>query len=161
MYPLLTHSSPLSIPGTGGGIREREYRNATGYGGIVPWILTDNTRDLSYTYCILSNNPTSVLSYQWLPTSIPCGEAMARRRKEGKRTGSASHGMVRRWSRFFSHVRHQSGLHRERVPDRRNASAAAVAVCSDTPVGVQRAARAAKGGVVDVSRALSGSPRAP
>ena len=30
---------------------------------------------------------------------------MARRRKEDGRVGSASRGMVRRWSRFFSHVR--------------------------------------------------------
>src|SRR5215470_4215492 len=34
-----------------------------------------------YTYCISSNNSAIVLSYQWLPTSIPWGEAMARRRK--------------------------------------------------------------------------------
>jgi hypothetical protein len=86
---------------------------------------------------------------------------MARRRKEGKRTGSASHGMVRRWGRFFSRVRHRGVLDRERVPDRCNASGAAVAVCSDAPVWVQRAERAAEGGGVDVSRALSGSPRAP
>jgi hypothetical protein len=34
-----------------------------------------------YTYCISSNNFAIVLLYQWLPTSIQCGEAMARRRK--------------------------------------------------------------------------------
>jgi hypothetical protein len=37
--------------------------------------------------------------------SIQCGEAIARRRKEDGRVGSASRGMVRRWGRFFSHVR--------------------------------------------------------
>src|SRR5215831_8582532 len=36
---------------------------------------------------------------------MQCGEAMARRRKEDGRVGSASRGMVRRWGRFFSHVR--------------------------------------------------------
>src|ERR1700704_5691919 len=40
--------------------------------------------------CIPSTNSASVLSYQWLPTSIQCGEAMARRRKEDGRVGSAS-----------------------------------------------------------------------
>jgi hypothetical protein len=34
-----------------------------------------------------------------------------------------------------------------------------VDVCSDAPAGAQRAERAADGGVGDVSRALSGSPR--
>ena len=61
--------------------------------------------NMSYTYCISSNNSAIVLSYQWLPTSIQCGEAMARRRKEDGRVGSASRGMVRRWGRFFSRVR--------------------------------------------------------
>jgi len=75
--------------------------------------------------------------------------------------GSASRGMVRRWGRFFSRVRHRDVLDRERVPARRNASGAAVDVCRDAPAGAQRAERAADGGVVDVSRALSGSPRAP
>src|SRR5882724_2678282 len=50
---------------------------------------------------------------------------------------------------------------RERVPDRCNASGAAVDVCSDAPVWAQRAERAADGGVVYVSRALSVSPSAP
>src|SRR4030095_11680846 len=54
-------------------------------------------RQLFYTYCISSNNSASALSYQWLPTSIQCGEAIARRRKENGRVGSASRGMVRRW----------------------------------------------------------------
>jgi len=47
------------------------------------------------------------------------------------------------------------------VPDRCNASGAAVDARRDTPAWVRRAARAADGGGVDVPRALSGSPRAP
>src|SRR5262249_49620357 len=50
---------------------------------------------------------------------------------------------------------------RERGPDRCHASGAAVDVCSDAPAWAQRADRVADGGVVYVSRALSGSPRAP
>src|SRR5215471_7298434 len=50
---------------------------------------------------------------------------------------------------------------RARGPDRCNASAAAVDVCSAAPAWAQRAARAADGGVVYVSRALSVSSRAP
>ena len=41
------------------------------------------------------------------------------------------------------------------------ASGAAVDICSDTPAWVQRAGRAANGGVVDVPRALAGAPHAP
>src|SRR2546425_8564756 len=40
-------------------------------------------------------------------------------------------------------------------------SGAAVDVCRDAPAGAQRAERAADGGVIDVSRALSMSPSAP
>ena len=47
---------------------------------------------------------------------------MTRRRKEERRVGSASRGMVRRWGRFFSRVRHRGVPDRERVPDRCNAS---------------------------------------
>ena len=47
------------------------------------------------------------------------------------------------------------------VPDRRNASEAAVDAHRDTTAGVQRAERTADGGVVDVPRGLSVSPRAP
>jgi hypothetical protein len=43
-----------------------------------------------YTYCISSSNSAIVLSYQWLPRSIQCGEAMARRRKSDGRGGRAS-----------------------------------------------------------------------
>jgi len=58
---------------------------------------------------------------------------MARRRKEDGRVGSAFRGMVRRWGRFFSRVRHLDVLDRERVPARCHASGAAVDVCSDAP----------------------------
>jgi hypothetical protein len=47
------------------------------------------------------------------------------------------------------------------LPDRCHASGSAMDACSDTPAGTQRAERAADGGVVDVQRALSVSPRAP
>ncbi len=114
-----------------------------------------------YTYCISSNDSARVLSYQLLPTSIQCGGAMARRRKEERRVGIASRGMVRRWGRFASRVRHRVVPDRERVPARCNASGSAVDVCRDAPARAQRAERAADGGVVDVSRALSVSPRAP
>jgi len=86
---------------------------------------------------------------------------MARRRKEERRAGIASRGMVRRWGRFSSRVRHRVVPDRERGPDRCNASGSAVDVCSDAPAGAQRAERAVDGGVVYISRALSGSPRAP
>jgi hypothetical protein len=86
---------------------------------------------------------------------------MARRRKEDGRVGSASRGMVRRLGRFFSRVRHRGGPDRDRVPKRCHASGAAVNVGSDAPAWAQRAERAADGGVVDVSRALAVSSRAP
>jgi len=47
------------------------------------------------------------------------------------------------------------------VPDRGNASGSAVDARHDTTARVQRAERAAAGGVVDVLRAFSVSPRAP
>jgi hypothetical protein len=86
---------------------------------------------------------------------------MARRRKEERRAGIASRGMVRRLGRFFSGVRHRAIPERDRMPDRCHASGAAVDVCGDASAGVQRAACAADGGVVDVAPALSMSPRAP
>jgi DDE family transposase len=46
-------------------------------------------------------------------------------------------------------------------PERCHASGSAVDAHRDTPTGVQWAARAADGGVVDVPRAFSVSPRAP
>ena len=86
---------------------------------------------------------------------------MARRRKEARRAGSTSRGIVGRWGRFFSRGRHRGVLDRERVPERCNASGAAVDVCRAAPAGAQRAERAADGGVVDVVRALAVLPRAP
>src|SRR5215471_12127406 len=130
----------------------------------IAWYNPQSTESIDaivYTYCISSNNSAIVLSYQWFATSIQCGEAMARRRKEERRVGSASRGMVRRWGRFFSRVRHRGVPARERVPKRCHASGVAVDVCSDTPAWAQRAERTADGGVGDVSRALAVSPRAP
>jgi hypothetical protein len=86
---------------------------------------------------------------------------MARRRKEERRAGSTSRGIVRRWGRFSSRVRHRVGPDRDRVPARCHASGAAVDVCSDAPAWAQRAERAVDGGVVYVARALSVSPSAP
>jgi hypothetical protein len=60
---------------------------------------------------------------------------MARRRKEERRAGSASGGMVRRLGPVSSRVRHRVVPDRERVPDRCNASGAAGDVCSDAPHG--------------------------
>jgi hypothetical protein len=73
--------------------------------------------EVADTYCIPSNDSARVLSYQELPTSIQCGEAIARRRKEDRRAGIASRGMVRRWGRFSSRVRHRVVPDRERVPE--------------------------------------------
>ena len=115
----------------------------------------------TYTYCISSNNSAIVLSYQWLPMSIQCGEAMARRRKEDGRVGSAPHGMGRRWGRCFSCGSPRGVLNRETVPERCHSSGAVVDVCRAAPTRTQRAERAANGGGVYVSRALAVSPRAP
>ena len=49
--------------------------------------------------------------------------------------------MVSRWGHFFSRVRHRDVLDRKKVPEL-----------------VQRAARTADGGVVDIAHALSGRP---
>src|SRR4029450_12523884 len=90
---------------------------------IVTFVTEDHCFPPSgYTYCISSNNSAIVLSYQWLPTSLPCGEAMARRRKSDGRVGSASRGMVRRWGRFFSRVCHRGVPNRDRVPERCHSS---------------------------------------
>jgi len=117
--------------------------------------------NIIYTYCIPSNDSARVLSYQELPTSIQCGEAMARRRKEERRAGIASRGIVRRVGRFSSRVRHRVVPDRDRVPERCNASGSAEDTCRDAPPGAQRAERAADGGVVSVSRVLTGSLRTP
>ena len=57
-------------------------------------------------------------------------------------------------------MRHRVVPDRERGPEQYHASGATVDVCSDAPAQAQRAERTADGGVVDISRALSGSPRA-
>src|SRR2546425_7830047 len=93
--------------------------------------LPEGSSEHAYTYCIPSNDSARVLSYQELPTSIQCGEAIARRRKEERRAGIASRGIVRRWGRFSSRVLHRVVPARDRVPERGNASGAAVDVCSD------------------------------
>jgi hypothetical protein len=54
---------------------------------------------------------------------------MARRRKEERRVGIASHGIVRQLGRFTSRVRHLVVPERERVPDRCTTSGSAVDVC--------------------------------
>jgi hypothetical protein len=83
------------------------------------------------------------------------------RRKEARRAGIASRGIVRRLDRFSSRVRHRVVPERERVPERCHASESAVDICGDAPAGAQRAERASDGGVVYISRALSVSPRVP
>jgi len=75
---------------------------------------------------------------------------MARRRKEERRAGSASRGIMRRLGRGSSRVRHRVVPERDRVPDGDNAAGAAVDVYSDAPAGAQRA-----------ERALSVSPSVP
>src|SRR5712691_9620046 len=86
---------------------------------------------------------------------------MARRRKEDSRVGLASRGIVQRLGRFSSRVDHRVAPARGVGPERCNASGAAMDACSDTPAEARRAERTADGGVVDVPRALSVSPRAP
>jgi hypothetical protein len=58
-------------------------------------------------------------------------------------------------------VRHRVIPDRDVVPDRCNSSGSAVDALRDTTAQVQRAARVADGGVVDVPRALAVPPRAP
>jgi hypothetical protein len=104
----------------------REYVDAQGTKRTVKTKISANhelglpiTSDLNYyTYCIPSHDSASVLSYQELLTSIQCGEAIARRRKEDRRASSAPRGLGRRWDRFSSRVRHRLVPDRERVPDR-------------------------------------------
>ena len=62
---------------------------------------------------------------------------------------------------FSSRVDHRVVPDRDVVPERCNASGAAVDVCSDAPAWAQWAERAADGGVVYVLRALAVLPRAP
>ena len=80
---------------------------------------------IAYAYCISSNNSAIVLLYQELPTSLQCGEAIARRRQEEGRAGSASRGLVSRWGRFSSRVRHRHVPERDKLFDRCNTSGSA------------------------------------
>src|SRR5215813_11607654 len=75
---------------------------------------------------------------------------MARRRKEERRVGIVSRGIVRQLGRFTSRVRHWVVPDRERVPDRCNTSGGSRGRLHDALACVQRAERAADGGVVDV-----------
>jgi hypothetical protein len=56
---------------------------------------------------------------------------------------------------------HRVGPDRGVVPERCTSSGSAVDACRDTPAEARQAVRAADDGVIDVSRALSVSPRAP
>jgi hypothetical protein len=89
------------------------------------------------------------------------GEAMARRRKEDWRTGLAARGMCSDGVVSPPVCGHRGVAARGVVPERCRSSGAAVDACRDTPPGARRAARTADGSGVDVSRALSWSPRAP
>src|SRR6266849_6557830 len=82
----------------------------------MPMVLVPVT--CPYTYCISSNDSASILSYQEFPTSVQCGEAIARRRKEERQASSASRGIVRRWGRCSSRVRYLVVPDRERVAER-------------------------------------------
>ena len=61
-----------------GELKGSEYAWALAF--IVPYIAVFFVF-VAYTYCIPSHDSARVLAYQELPTSIQCGEAMARRRK--------------------------------------------------------------------------------
>jgi len=64
-------------------------------------------------------------------------------------------------TRCSSRVRHRVVPDRDVVPERCNSSGSAVDSGRDATTWARRAERAADGSVVDVSRALSVSPRAP
>ena len=65
------------------------------------WLLASPST-LRSPYCRPLAGVIHTLAYQSLPTSIPCGEAIARRRTEDRRVGLASGGTVERWRRFSS-----------------------------------------------------------
>src|SRR5437899_2283285 len=92
--------------------------------------------------------------------SIPCGEAISRRRKDDNRVGIASRGTVQRWWRCSSRVAHRVVPHRWGVRDGWNPSGSAVDAGRDAAARMLRAERAAADGVVDVPQALHGSPSA-
>ena len=108
-----------------------------------------------------SDNSASLLSYQSLPTSSEVWRGHGQEAKIGSAGGHRIASNVKRLSRFSSRVSPRGVPARGGVPDRCHASGAAVDICSDAPAWAQRAERAADGGVVYVSRALSVSPRAP
>ena len=89
-----------------------------------------------------------------------CGEAMARRRKEEEQAGSASRGMCSAWVASPPVCGLWGVPARGVVPERCNASGAAMDACRDAPPGIRWAEHATEGGVVDVPRPFSGSPRA-
>src|SRR5215470_7546831 len=66
---------------------------------------------------------------------------MAKRQKEDRWVGIASHGMVRRWGRFSSRVCHRVVPDRERAPDRCPSSGSTVDACHGTPTRARRAER--------------------
>src|ERR1700757_645241 len=65
------------------------------------WLLA-SPATLRSPYCSPLAGVIHTLTYQSLPTSIPCGEAIARKRTEDRRVGLASGGTVGRWRRFSS-----------------------------------------------------------
>jgi len=89
-----------------------------------------------------------------------CGEAMTRRRKEERRAGTASRGMCSAGVVAPLVCGYRGISARGVVPDRDHPAGSAVDARRDTIAGVRRAERVADGGVVDVPRTLSGSPRA-
>ena len=102
-----------------------------------------------------------MLSYQELPASIQLWRGYGQEAKRGEAGGYRITRHVKRLGRFSSRMRPRDVPARGVVPDRCNASGAAVDARRDTPAWVRRAECAADGGVVDVPRALSVLPRAP
>src|SRR2546421_10328130 len=90
-----------------------------------------------------SNNSTSLLLYQSLPTSSELSRGHGREAKRGEVGGPRITRNVKRLSQFSSRVRHWGVPDREREPDRCHASGAAMDVCRDAPAWAQRADRVA------------------
>src|ERR1041385_4647556 len=89
-----------------------------------------------------------------------CGEGTARRRKEDRQAGIATRGMWSTWVVAPPVCSHQGVPARGGVPAWCHSSGSAVDVYRDAPAGEQGRSTA-DGRVVDVSRVLSVSPRAP
>src|SRR5712691_3678109 len=66
------------------------------------WLLASPST-LRSPYCRSLAGVIHTLAYQSLPTSIPCGEAIARRRKEDRRVGLASRGPSAESNDLFWH----------------------------------------------------------